>query len=254
MINETERTLLRRAVRQLPRAPLFVTVSGAHLYGFPSPDSDFDLRGAFVLPLASVIGLDQPQETLTRTFEQDGREMDLVVHDIKKFLTLLLNKNGYALEQLYSPLVVQGGVALEELRALGRGCITRHVYHHYQGFARNQIKRFEAQSPGKVKTLLYIYRVLLTGIWLLETGQVQANLLQLNESFGLPFIPDLIAQKRREDAALAEVDPETHRSAMRQLLERLEGAFQTSSLPEAPTNRPALNDFLVRLRMERRDG
>ena len=25
--------------------PLFVTISGAHLYGFPSPDSDVDLRG-----------------------------------------------------------------------------------------------------------------------------------------------------------------------------------------------------------------
>jgi len=32
---------------------LFATVSGAHLYGFPSPDSDYDLRGAHVA-LASV--------------------------------------------------------------------------------------------------------------------------------------------------------------------------------------------------------
>jgi uncharacterized protein len=29
----------------------FATVSGAHLYGFPSPDSDYDLRGAHILPL-----------------------------------------------------------------------------------------------------------------------------------------------------------------------------------------------------------
>ena len=55
MITETEQTLLRQAVQRLPHPPLFVTVSGAHLYGFASPDSDFDLRGAFVLPLTSVL-------------------------------------------------------------------------------------------------------------------------------------------------------------------------------------------------------
>lgn len=36
---------------------MFATISGAHLHGFPSPDSDFDLRGAQVLPLEGVVGL-----------------------------------------------------------------------------------------------------------------------------------------------------------------------------------------------------
>ena len=36
---------------------LFVTVSGAHLYGFPSPDSDIDLRGSHRLPLNQIVGL-----------------------------------------------------------------------------------------------------------------------------------------------------------------------------------------------------
>ena len=40
-----------------PYPLLFATVSGAHLYGFPSPDSDFDLRGVHVLPLREVVGL-----------------------------------------------------------------------------------------------------------------------------------------------------------------------------------------------------
>lgn len=33
-----------------PYPLVFATVSGAHLSGFPSPDSNFDLRGAHVLP------------------------------------------------------------------------------------------------------------------------------------------------------------------------------------------------------------
>lgn len=249
-MNETGRALLRQAIEQLPYPPLCVTVSGAHLYGFPSPDSDYDLRGAYVLPLTSVIGLDRPEETVTRAFEQGGRQIDLVAHDIKKFLTLLLKRNGYALEQLYSPLMVQGGRAFEELRELAQGCITRHVYHHYNGFARSQIEQFESESPPRVKTLLYVYRALLTGILLLETGRVEANLPRLNETFRLPFIPDLIAQKQQEDAVLVEADTTLHGDTIVRLQRRLDRAFEESALPERPTNRPALNDFLVRVRLE----
>ena len=58
MIEPKHSGLLRREVRLHPYPLLFATVSGAHLYGFPSPDSDYDLRGVHVLPLTEVIGLD----------------------------------------------------------------------------------------------------------------------------------------------------------------------------------------------------
>ncbi|MBW4664163.1 MAG: nucleotidyltransferase domain-containing protein [Chroococcus sp. CMT-3BRIN-NPC107] len=43
---------------------LFATVSGAYLYGFPSPDSDYDLRGVHILPVKEVVGLDIGRETI----------------------------------------------------------------------------------------------------------------------------------------------------------------------------------------------
>ncbi|TDE28944.1 hypothetical protein E1295_42195 [Nonomuraea mesophila] len=89
-----------------PYPPVFATVSGAHLYGFPSADSDVDLRGARLLPVAEVAGLRHGPETLERTWTRDGVEVDLVTHDLAKFARLLLNRNGYVLEQLLSPLVV----------------------------------------------------------------------------------------------------------------------------------------------------
>jgi predicted nucleotidyltransferase len=46
-----------------------------------------------------------------------------------------------------------------------------------------------------VKPLLYVYRVLLTGIHLMRTGEVQGNLVTLNEEFRLPYIADLVARK-----------------------------------------------------------
>ena len=43
--------ILAPIVERQPYPMLFATVSGAHLYGFPSPDSDYDLRGVHILPL-----------------------------------------------------------------------------------------------------------------------------------------------------------------------------------------------------------
>src|SRR3954469_15023331 len=88
---------LHRIVAAQPHPLLFATISGAHLYGFPSPDSDYDLRGAHVLPLEAVVGLEVPDETLEESRVIDGLEMDIVSHDVKKFFGLLLRKNGYVL-------------------------------------------------------------------------------------------------------------------------------------------------------------
>lgn len=170
-------TRLHRIVAAQPYPLLFATISGAHLYGFPSPDSDFDLRGAHILPLDKVVGLEVHDETVEDSRVIEGLEMDIVSHDIRKFFGLLLKKNGYVLEQLYSPLIVQTTPEHEELKALAAGCITKHHSHHYFGFAETQWNLFHKESPRRVKPLLYVYRVLLTGIHLMRTGVIEANLL-----------------------------------------------------------------------------
>jgi uncharacterized protein len=93
-------------VSKQPYPLLFATISGAHLYGFPSPDSDYDLRGSHILPVSEVVGLDPGRETIEVSKIIEGLQIDLVTHDVKKFFSLLLKKNGYVLEQLYSPLIV----------------------------------------------------------------------------------------------------------------------------------------------------
>src|SRR3954469_11419673 len=134
---------LRGLVEGQQYGPLFVTVSGAHLYGFPSPDSDVDLRGAHLLPLSAVVGLDLPGQTVERKLGLAGVEVELVSHDLGKYLRLLVKNNGYVLEQIFSPLVVTGQDFLDELRPLARRCVTRHHYHHYRGFLATQRKLLE---------------------------------------------------------------------------------------------------------------
>lgn len=231
---------------------LFITVSGAHLYGFPSPDSDYDLRGAHILPIQDMIGLAPGRETIEVSEIRDGLEFDLVTHDIKKFFGLMLKKNGYVLEQLYSPLIVLTTAEHAEAKEIAHGCITRNHVYHYLGFADTQWKLFEKEAPPRVKPLLYIYRVLLTGIHLMQTGEVEANLVTLNNKFSLPYISNLIDLKLTGDehSTLSDVDLEFHRSEFERLREWLVQSSASSSLPESPTVHADLNDLLVRLRLK----
>ena len=246
--------ILKKQVEEHPYPLIFTTISGAHLYGFPSPDSDFDLRGVHVLPLKEIVGLRIGPETIEKSGVHDGIEIDLVTHDAKKFFSLLLKKNGYVLEQVLSPLVVHTTPEHAELKDIAAKCITRHHAHHYLGFAETQWKLFQKENPPRIKPLLYVYRVLLTGIHLMQTGVVEANLVRLNETAKLPCLGDLIQRKvvGDEKERLTEADLGFHHGEYERLRAKLQTAFEASDLPESPRGNAALHDLLVGLRLSER--
>ncbi|GGJ67939.1 nucleotidyltransferase domain-containing protein [Deinococcus aquiradiocola] len=243
---------LHDAVRTHPYPLLFATVSGAHLYGFPSPDSDWDLRGVHVLPAREVLGLHPIRETIDSDRVVGGLELDLVTHDLRKFMALMLKPNGYVLEQLHSPLVVLTTREHAELRDLGRRCVTRHHAHHYLGFSAGQWKLLNRDDPPRIKPLLYTFRTLLTGLHLMRTGEIEANLEVLNTETRLPYLDDLIAQKRTGH----EKEPLTgdlgfYETEFRRLTRQLEEAQVATHLPAnvEPEVEAELSDLLVRLRL-----
>lgn len=247
--------LVRAEVQRHAYPLLFATISGAHLYGFPSPDSDYDLRGVHVLPAREAVGLLPKCETVELSGLRGAVEMDLVTHDVLKFFTMLLKRNGYVLEQLYSPLIVHTTPEHAELKDIASECVTRHHSHHYLGFAATQWELFQKDDPPRVKPLLYVYRVLLTGIHLMRTGAIEANLSTLNEEFRLPWIPELIHRKVNgtEKGTLESDEVEFHSREYRSLVEQLETATLHSQLPDEPSCRDALNDLLIRVRLAPRD-
>ncbi len=236
----------------LPYPLVFVTVSGAHLYGFASVDSDLDLRASHTLPAAEVVGLRTGPETLQSGGWRDGVELDVVSHDLLKFARLLNNRNGYVLEQLLSPLVVATSPVHEELKSLAPGLITRHHAHHYLGFAATQERLFE--RTGELKPALYTLRVLLTGVHLMRTGEVVADLNLLGDlDLGdLPYVPELIARKREAEHGLfpSAIRAQLARDVPR-LRAELEAARDASALPEQASRAAveALHDLVVRTRL-----
>jgi len=252
-INEVWAMLDREHLAEVARRgpePVFATVSGAHLYGFASPDSDVDLRGAFLLPVRQMLGLHPPQETITIA-DESTLPLDCVAHEIRKFARLMTNHNGYVLEQLHSPLVVVSTPPFEELRELGKGCVTAPTVRHYLGFARGRRKRLLDPDPT-VKDLLYAYRVLLTGIHLMRTGEVVANIAVLNELFGLDQVTELVERKRAGTESMRVDDRQlaAHAEVLDRLEDRLQDEHRRTSLPQEPTTSAGLEDLVVRLHLE----
>ena len=246
-----------RSYSLLNRSPYrlaFVTISGAHLYGFPSEDSDFDLRGMHVTPLARVLSLFPYRETWEDESEEDGFEDEIVTHDVRKYFKLLLNNNGYVLEQIFSPHVVVEGV-LPELRNIASRCITRVHYRHYLGFSDGEWKKFSLRPDKTVKRLLYAFRVLLTGIHLMRTGEVEANVERLNEMFAIPFLEELVATKRA-GGEFGEIPSnhgfEFYQREFEKLARTLDDAGRRSHLRTEPEEsaKGELEDLLLRLRMQ----
>ncbi len=243
---------LEKIASEHPFPLVFATISGAHLYGFPSPDSDFDLRGVHVLPLRDVVGLEVGRETVQVEEIRESLDLDLVTHDAKKFFGLMLKKNGYVLEQLFSPLIVQTSPEHEELKEIGKRCVTKHHAHHYFGFAKTEWKLFEKETPPRVKPLLYIFRILLTGINLMQTGEVEANLTVLNKKLRLSYLPELIQRKigGTEKGILPDTNIGFYREEYERLVLELEKEYKRSNLPETSNAKADLNDLLIRLRLK----
>lgn len=253
MMPEPDLSLGRRFIERHPPPGrvLVCAVTGSHHYGFPSPDSDLDLKGIHLAPTASLLGLRPAPETHDRLLEFDGVECDLTTHEIQKALSLLLRGNGNMLERIHSPFQLYATRERQELLELSKGALSKRFFSHYRGFFKGICHEHEKLGQRHGKSLLYAYRVALTGVHLLNTGEVVGNLMELAPLYGFPAAQGLAERKMRtaEKVVLAEDEDAEHRAAWPKLNALLEQAHEQSPLPDAPKNEPALNDWLTKLRL-----
>ncbi len=232
-------------VDEMPRL-VFAAISGSHMFGFPSVDSDFDIRGMHVEPPRVMLGLDKPVETRELL---DG-DFDFVSQEARKFL-LLLFKNGNALEQLWSPLVIYSTPEHEKLKQLSLSCITHSHAAHYFGFADAQRHMFEQRKVYEVKPILYTYRIYMAGIHLLRERDVVSDINVLNQEHNLGAVEDLIAQKIKGEHVVArESQMERFRSDIDTLRAKLLEAEESNPLPAYIEQRvkDQVNDLLIEMR------
>jgi len=99
---------------------------------------------------------------------------------------VLLKGDGNVLERILSPYLVEPetpDLRLQELRSLTQTNLNRCFYRHYSGFFQGMVRQYEKEGSHKVKRLLYMFRVALTGIHLLLEGEVLPGLVLLLERY-----------------------------------------------------------------------
>jgi predicted nucleotidyltransferase len=234
------------------REHLVIALTGAHAYGFPSPDSDLDLKGVHILPTRRFLGLSRPTEHASRMQIVDGVELDYASNEVGQVLHGLLRGYGSYYERLLGMWILRTTDTHAALVPLVERSSSRRVFAHYHGFATGQYKEAEASGAPTAKKLLYVLRTALTGAHLLATGRLITDLTQLMDDHGFADAAELLEVKRTgERAPLPAPLAERWMARVRDVFARLEAARDASVLPEECPNAAELEDWLVAERRKR---
>jgi predicted nucleotidyltransferase len=206
---------------------------GSKAFGLASEDADDDLRGIYQPPAR----LNWSLRRLPEQLEFNEQDQDEVYWELEKFLRLALKANPSVLETLWTPLVLLANETAQELRAMRRSFLSKHVYKTYSGYVLSQFRRMananKAKGSYKPKHAMHLIRLLYSGIAALETGEIRIDMAEHREELlhirndGLPF-------------------EEVKRRAL-MLDERFQRTFERTTLPEQP-DYTVVDEFLIRAR------
>lgn len=162
---------LAQISRQSDLRFLLAVESGSRAWGFPSPDSDYDVRVIFIRPINDYLSI----KTAKETFEYIENEwFDVGGWDLRKALNLLWKSNAVLLEWLNSPIVYQQSTQfVERIRPLLNEYFQpASVIHHYRGIARNNLTQLDLRNEIKLKKWFYVLRPLLAVQWIVQQNGI----------------------------------------------------------------------------------
>ena len=242
---ESSRAVIARESER--RRHVVVALSGAHAYGFPSPDSDVDLKAIHVAPTAQLVGLRPAAPPADRIEVLDGVEMDYTSNELGGVLAGIVKGNGNYLERVLGGHGLVGSAWLDALQPLAQRALSRRAHRHYRGFAAGQRREFDATPTAK--KLLYVLRTALTGAHLLRTGALVLDVNALLDEHGLGAARALVEAKRAgERAALPESERARWLTEVDRAVARLDEAHEASALPDDPPNEDELDAWLIEVR------
>lgn len=235
---------------QAKRRHLVVALSGAHAYGFPSPDSDLDLKAIHIAPTQSLLGLAESPTTSDRAEVIDGVEIDYTSNELGAALRGLLKGNGNYLERVLGTHQLIVADELAELVPLVKASLSKRYYGHYRGFARQQEAELAKASAPTAKKVLYVLRTALTGTRLLTTGQLHVDLNDNLDQYGYADARELVEIKKAGERTVLDQDTVRHWQVRVQgAFALLDEALASSPLSDETPNAEALEAWLIDVRL-----
>lgn len=147
---------------------LLACETGSRAWGFPSPDSDYDIRVIYVKRCNWYLSLHEGTDSFTKMLDEN--EIDISGWELRKSLRLLMKSNAPMLERIQSPIVYMcDSLFLSEINLLSDNAYSKiSTMHHYLSMAKKFIESLSTDSPYKLKTFFYALRSSIACLWILN--------------------------------------------------------------------------------------
>ncbi len=149
---------------------IYACESGSRAWGFPSPDSDYDVRFVYVHPWNWYLTLEEDRDVIDLPLEDSSAGLlDLGGWDLRKTLRLLRKSNPVIWEWLQSPVRYQAEQTQQfrELRSVFDSFYSPiAACHHYLSLCRNTMNQALNGPSVKIKKYFYMLRPLLAASWI----------------------------------------------------------------------------------------
>lgn len=147
---------------------IYACESGSRAWGFPSSDSDYDVRFIYVHPTTWYLEISEKRDVIEMPV---GPVLDINGWDLRKSIILLKKSNGPLLEWLTSPIVYRENVhaagILKEI--IEDAFLPKTACWHYLSLAKGMYAKIKASDHTRIKTYLYALRSVLCCLWIIET-------------------------------------------------------------------------------------
>lgn len=213
---------------------LNITISGSHLYGFESKDSDVDFRGCFLVDTNNLLGIHIPRDYIERQIDNN----DIVLFELKKEIGLLNKGNCNVLEHLFAKQLFTSDEYFELKKIISLNLNIAGIYHSYRGMAWENYNKFCLKGMHTIKKFLYVFRGILAGMYAIENHSIQPNLELLvkgkESSYYYEPVMELIRMKKQglEKEFLPDGSLPKYHKLVETLLSTMDAIYESSKPSE----------------------
>lgn len=155
-------------------AILFSCESGSRSYGYPSANSDYDVRFVYVHPIEWYLKLYKGSDVINWKLDD---QLDIVGWDLSKFLTLMNKSNATVFEWLNSTYRYTSTNLVEPIHKNSYWFMNKYkLARHYEGLAKKFLLGLEGRDTVPIKKYLYMVRSILSALYVYRTGCIDVSL------------------------------------------------------------------------------
>lgn len=229
---------------------LLACETGSRAWGFPSPDSDFDVRIIYKHHKEWYLSLTEERHTIE--YFLDNNEIDISGWDLRKSLRLLAKSNAPLLERIQSPIIYKA----DKEFLVGINSVAQKAYsriatiHHYLSMAKKALDDVAGTEEYKLKRLFYALRASVACLWILDREEIPPiEFAKMLDGVSMPAnlkarIAELIQIKSTISETYLHKGEAELIEFMQNTIQRAESASQR--LPASKFRVAGLNDFFIK--------